>query len=127
MSAEREVFKQMASLHQGKLSQDIEYLVSGRNLVKTALKEFFVDHPEVGGLSWCQDTTDDDDFCISHFRIEKGHLSFYAHSTKLEAIDPKLAKCLIALAENFILLKEVLRDMFGTTDPSFNSIKAKNL
>ena len=110
MRAEREAFKQIDQLIKEKEDFEKRYFERGSDLVKTVLKEFMKEHPEVNVLRWRQYDTFGTVFFISEFDVGTAD---GLHNWEMIK-DLQLSKCLQALESKFKSIPEILQTMFGS-------------
>lgn len=110
MSAEREVFKQIDKL----VAERDEYLSGvtrkGRELIRTAVREVMLEHPEIETLNWKQDFTEERQLVGMFSILVKGETIF---AFSLEESNPQLSKCLSALESKCRSLPSSLCEEYG--------------
>lgn len=125
MSAEREVFKQM-----GRLAEQRKLFLSvvddsARRLMRVAIREFVLEHPEVQSLNWNQSAQDNEIRMISSFNITIDGQAWWA--SHLKDRNPQLSKCLEVLNDNCHSFPEALIAEFGIGKVSITQEIAKTI
>jgi len=125
MSAEREVFKQMGRLaEQRKIFLDV-LNDSARRLIRVAIREFVLEHPEVESLNWGQTAQNGEIVMVSSLNINiDGHPWWASH---LKDRNPQLSKCLEVLNDNCHSFPEAMIAEFGIGKVSITQEIAKNI
>lgn len=108
MSAERECFKLMDRLLVEKGEFNARYFAYGGSLVRLAIHEFMMDHPEVSYLCF--------DIMPRRISVNLGTGTYLKVADLLESRTEsrdKLAKCLLALHDRFVQLEDIVLKEYG--------------
>lgn len=119
MSAERKVFKDMDALIAEKELFQQQYMERGTTLVKTAVREFMLEHPKVLMLFWRTKP----DRCWEKYgyplqlrvvmKVKGEEIPVEKTWSGLKEMDLQLSQCLEAMETKFKALWDIVVDAYG--------------